>query len=108
VKEYRLKVQRDDVFIAMSDGVVHAGVGGILNLGWQWENIAEYIEKISKVETNLASLVKLLSAATMNFYLDRPGDDATIVAMKIISPQFVTVFAGHHRMRMMMKKSSNI
>ncbi len=94
VKEYRLRVQRDDVFIAMSDGVVHAGVGGILNLGWQWENIAQYIEKISKVETTIASLVKLLSEATMNFYLDMPGDDATIVALKIISPQFVTVFAG--------------
>jgi len=74
--------------------VVHAGVGGILNLGWQWENIAQYIEKISKVETTIASLVKLLSEATMNFYLDMPGDDATIVALKIISPQFVTVFAG--------------
>jgi len=94
VKEYRLRVQRDDVFIAMSDGVVHAGVGGILNLGWQWENIAQYIEKISKVETTIAGLVKLLSEATMNFYLDMPGDDATIVALKIISPQFVTVFAG--------------
>ena len=94
VKEYRLRVQRDDVFIAMSDGVVHAGVGGILNLGWQWENIAQYIEKISKVESTIASLVKLLSEATMNFYLDMPGDDATIVALKIISPQFVTVFAG--------------
>jgi len=94
VNEYNLKVQKNDIFIAVSDGVVHAGVGGILNLGWQWENIARYIEKISRVETTIASLVKLLSAATMNFYLDKPGDDATIVAMKIISPQFVTVFAG--------------
>jgi len=94
VKEYRLKVQRNDIFIVMSDGVVHAGVGSILNLGWQWENIAQYIEKVSKVETTIVSLVKLLSTATMNFYMDKPGDDATIAAMKIISPQFVTVFAG--------------
>jgi hypothetical protein len=94
VKEYRLKVQRNDVFIAMSDGVVHAGVEGILNLGWQWENIAQYIEKVSKVEHTIGSLVKLLSSATMNFYMDKPGDDATIAALKIIDPQFVTVFTG--------------
>lgn len=94
VKEYRFKVQRNDILIAMSDGVVHAGVGGILNLGWQWQNIAEYIEKVSKVETTMVSLVKLLSTATMNFYMDKPGDDATIAAIKIISPQCVTVFAG--------------
>lgn len=94
VKEYQIKVQRDDVFIAMSDGVVHAGVGGILNLGWQWENIAQYIEKVSKVEQTIGSLVKLLSTATMNFYMDKPGDDATIAALKIIAPQLVTVFTG--------------
>ncbi|MCG1012032.1 SpoIIE family protein phosphatase [Tepidanaerobacter sp. GT38] len=94
VREHRLKVQRNDIFIAMSDGVVHAGVGGILNLGWQWDNIAQYIEKVSKVETTVVSLVKLLSTATTNFYMDKPGDDATIAAIKIISPNFVTVFAG--------------
>lgn len=94
VKEYRLKVQRNDVFIAMSDGVVHAGVGGILNLGWQWGNIAQYIEKVSKVEHTIGSLVKLLSTATINFYMDKPGDDATIAALKITAPHFVTVFTG--------------
>lgn len=94
VREHRLKVQRDDVFIVMSDGVVHAGIGGILNLGWQWENIAQYIEKVSKVEHTLGGLVKLLSTATMNFYMDKAGDDATIAALKIIAPQFVTVFTG--------------
>lgn len=94
VTEYHFKVQENDLFIAMSDGVVHAGVGGILNLGWQWTNIAQYIEKVSKVEHTTRSLVKLLSTATMNFYMDKPGDDATIAALRVISPRHVTVFTG--------------
>ncbi|WP_213996971.1 SpoIIE family protein phosphatase, partial [Tepidanaerobacter syntrophicus] len=77
VTEYRFKTQIGDVLITLSDGVVHAGVGGILNLGWQWKNIAEYIEKIAQVEHTLGSLVKLLSAVTTNLYMEKPGDDAT-------------------------------
>ncbi|GLI49953.1 serine/threonine phosphatase [Tepidanaerobacter syntrophicus] len=94
VTEYRFKTQIGDVLITLSDGVVHAGVGGILNLGWQWKNIAEYIEKIAQVEHTLGSLVKLLSAVTTNLYMEKPGDDATIAALKIIKPEFATVFTG--------------
>lgn len=92
--ETRMKVEENDMLIAVSDGVVHAGVGGLLNLGWQWENIASYIEKVSKIETTPRDLVRLLITVTSNFYLDRAGDDATVAALKVISPRRVTVFTG--------------
>lgn len=94
VTEHRFKTQIGDVLITLSDGVVHAGVGGILNLGWQWKNIAEYIEKIAEVEHTLGSLVKLLSSVTTNLYMGKLGDDATIAALKVIKPEFATVFTG--------------
>lgn len=94
VKEYRFKVEANDIFIAATDGVIHAGVGGILNLGWRWDNIAQYIQKVSKVEHSLGSLVKLLMTATMNFYMDKPGDDTTLAAIKVVKPRKVTVFTG--------------
>lgn len=92
--ETRIKVEENDMLIAVSDGVVHAGVGGLLNLGWQWENIAGYIEKVSKTETTPKSLVRLITTVTSNFYLDRAGDDATVAALKVIRPRRVTVFTG--------------
>lgn len=45
VLESRFTVAPEDLFVLFSDGVVHAGIGGVLNLGWQWENVAEYVEK---------------------------------------------------------------
>ena len=78
--EYHFKVQENDLFIAMSDGVVHAGRWN-LNLGWQWTNIAQYIEKVSKVEHTTGAWLSY-STATMNFYMDKPGDDATIAALE--------------------------
>lgn len=94
IKETRLKAEENDLLVAVSDGVVHAGVGGLLNLGWQWENIAAYIEKISKTETTPKNLTRLLATVTSNFYVDRPGDDATVAVLKIIRPRRVTIFTG--------------
>ena len=34
-----MKLQENDVFIMMSDGCIHAGVGIELNFGWQREDI---------------------------------------------------------------------
>jgi len=92
--ETRLDLIPQDMLIVVSDGVVHAGVGGILNLGWQWKNIAEYIEKVSKVETSPKHIASLLTDVTKNFYMGKPGDDATVAALKIIRSREVTVFTG--------------
>ena len=45
---YTSKIQlcENDVFIAMSDGAIFAGVGKYMNFGWQRENIIDYIEKL--------------------------------------------------------------
>jgi serine phosphatase RsbU (regulator of sigma subunit) len=39
IYESKIKLKLDDVFIAMSDGAIYAGVGQILNYGWQRDNI---------------------------------------------------------------------
>ena len=38
-----IKLQEDDVFVAMSDGCPHAGMGGKYNFGWKREEIAEFM-----------------------------------------------------------------
>lgn len=92
--ETRLDLMPQDILIAVSDGVIHAGVGGIINLGWQWDNVANYIQKVAKVETNTKNIVSILTDVTKNLYMGEPGDDATVAAVKIIRPRHVTVFTG--------------
>jgi hypothetical protein len=41
-----IKLQEDDVFIAMSDGCPHAGMGGKYNFGWRREEIADYMQTL--------------------------------------------------------------
>ncbi len=94
VKEARFTVSQDDLFIMVSDGVIHAGIGQTLNLGWQWENVNEYIQKIYKSDMSSQSITKLLLSACDNLYAHKPGDDATVVAIKIKKPVNLSLMVG--------------
>lgn len=40
----RIPIQKDDTFIAFSDGAIHAGIGMSLNFGWERKDIIDYME----------------------------------------------------------------
>lgn len=94
IKESRFNVSSDDVIVIISDGVVHAGVGQCLNLGWQWENVKEYIEKIYKKDMSAKGISKILLSVCDNLYANVPGDDTTVVSVKIKNCLKVNVMIG--------------
>ncbi len=94
VKQATFRVQKGDVILMVSDGVIHAGVGGLFDLGLGQEGLLEYFRQpCSSSETceQLADRVINLTAAC---YLSRPGDDCTAIVTRIRPPQRVTVFTG--------------
>lgn len=53
----------------MSDGVIYAGAGSILNLqGWTWEAMAEYTLKCTKKTMSASRLAVMLSQACDELY----------------------------------------
>lgn len=94
IKEARFAVRPGDTFVLISDGVIHAGVGGVLNLGWQWENVAQYLEKIMSKENELPKIVALLSDVCQNLYMYKPGDDATVLGLRVREAEPVILLAG--------------
>ncbi|MDF2892225.1 MAG: SpoIIE family protein phosphatase [Clostridia bacterium] len=94
LKESNFHLQEGDVLTIISDGVVHAGVGAILNLGWQWSNVADYIGQISKVEKCAKNISKALIDACQNLYDYKAGDDATVVTVKLRRPEVIDLFTG--------------
>jgi len=94
IKESTFTVAPDDVFVMVTDGAVHAGIGSTLNLGWQWKNIKEYLERIIKPDISSKSISKLLVAVCDNLYAQMPGDDTTVVAVKVRKPSKVSVMVG--------------
>lgn len=94
ITESRFKVEAEDILIMISDGVVHAGIGNTLNLGWQRENVVEYAQKIYKHEISVKNMSKLVLSACDNLYMNKPGDDTTIATIKVRNPQNINVLIG--------------
>ncbi|PKM48955.1 MAG: serine/threonine protein phosphatase [Firmicutes bacterium HGW-Firmicutes-7] len=84
-KIYKSKVQicQDDTFIAMSDGAVHAGIGREMNLGWQRDDIIEFMQMIYDCEFTAKTLSTLLLSECNKLYGGEPNDDTTVCAIKI-------------------------
>lgn len=94
IREYRFQVMLGDYYVLMSDGVVHAGVGKLLNFGWSWENVAEYTVKAVKTSFTADRLVTSLSDACNELYMESPGDDATVAVAKVIDKKEVYLLTG--------------
>ena len=71
------------MFVMLSDGVVHAGVGLSLNFGWGHEDIAKYLEGIYDARLTAKTFSTLLLEKCRSLYEGRPGDDATVCTVKI-------------------------
>lgn len=94
VREGQLSLQEDDIIIAVSDGVVHAGIGGLLKLGWGWEGVAAELADIYSGGTDLTRIVNQVLACCNGYYLDHPGDDSTVVAIKLRKPRRLAILTG--------------
>lgn len=95
VHEYRFQVKKNDCFILMSDGVIYAGAGSILNLqGWTWEAMSEYTLKCTKKTLSASRLAVMLSQACDELYEEKPGDDTTVAVARVIERRVVSIFTG--------------
>ena len=90
----KIKLQENDVFILMSDGCIHAGVGMALNYGWQRDNIIEYMEKNYSPDYTAKALTTVLLDECNKLYGGNPGDDTTVCSVKIRQRQPVNLMIG--------------
>lgn len=81
-----------DSLILCSDGVIHAGVGVLLNHGWEWPHVAAYLEGQSL--TSAEHINRRLIDTCKKLYDNRPGDDTTAVTVTIRQPKNINILAG--------------
>ena len=90
----KFKILENDVFIMISDGCVHAGVGMALNYGWQRDNIISFMEDMYNQEFTAKSITTLLLDECNRLYGGMPGDDTTVCSVKIRHRQSVNLMIG--------------
>lgn len=94
IREHRFQVQINDCFVLMSDGVIYAGVGELLNFGWTWKDMAQYTLKCTKETLSASRLAAMLSQACYDLYGEKPGDDTTVAVVRVIERRVVNIFTG--------------
>jgi len=95
----RIPIQEEDVFIALSDGVPHAGIGMSMNFGWQRDDIIEYMKPLSMVGFTAKTLSTMLLAECNKLYGGQPGDDTTVCAVRIRHKEPVNLLMGPPSLR---------
>ena len=89
-----LALKPGDYIVTMSDGVIHAGIGMILNFGWLRKDVMAYLDKNLKPGMSAGAVACLLASACNDLYLDKPGDDTTVAAVRIREAVHVNIMVG--------------
>lgn len=94
IREYRFDVEVGDTFVLMSDGVIWAGAGEIMNYGWTWKDMSEYTLRCTKETRSASRLAAVLCDACNELYGERPGDDTTLAVTRVVERKVVNIFTG--------------
>ena len=94
-----IKLQENDIFIAMSDGCTHAGIGLAFNFGWKRENIADFMQTVASVGYTAKTLSTMLVDECNKQYGYHPGDDTTACVVRIRRREPMNILFGPPRNR---------
>ncbi|RHO55742.1 serine/threonine-protein phosphatase [Ruminococcaceae bacterium AM07-15] len=97
ILESRLTLQSGDVFLLMTDGVTHAGLGNLIPDGWQREGVLQYVEEIYTPDLSAKNLAARVADACRDLYLERIDDDVTVAVFKMRTRQAVNLLVGPPR-----------
>ena len=89
-----LSLEEGDMIFVMSDGTIHAGIGQMLNFGWQRKDIMEHLDHYIDPHMSARAAACLLASACNDLYLDRPGDDTTVAAIRMRRRTVVHIMVG--------------
>lgn len=94
-----IKLQENDIFIAMSDGCPHAGIGRAYNFGWRREEIIDFMQTFAEVGFTAKTLSTMLVDECDKQYGHHPGDDATACVVRIRKREPMNLLFGPPRNR---------
>lgn len=94
IKEAHFQLRDNDYMVLVSDGYEHAGLGGIYRLGWGWKNVATAVQRFVQTGVDTVKLTEAMSKTCLKLYNDKPGDDATVICMKVRPSISICILTG--------------
>jgi hypothetical protein len=94
IKEVTFEVLPEDLIIFFSDGIIHAGLGEILNLGWEHHHVVEFLKQYCNPGDSAKEVNRLLLAEVNDLYGGEPKDDSTVAVLKVVEKETSMVMVG--------------
>ncbi|MCP4374935.1 MAG: serine/threonine-protein phosphatase [bacterium] len=94
IRDSVVELKLGDWIVFVSDGVLNAGIGGLYPLGWGWDQTAKYLEQHTHPKLSAEELAEKLAETISELYSDAPGDDVSIIVIKVRKKLLATVLAG--------------
>lgn len=89
-----LKLKSGDVLIINSDGVIHAGIGQLLNFGWERDDVKKYLGTHAKPNQSARCLSSIVARACYELYMGECGDDTTVACLKAMDEYPINIMVG--------------
>lgn len=90
----KLDLTAGDVVVMTSDGVEHAGIGMLMNFGWERPQIKDFLKRAVKKDMSARAVSAVLAGECNELYMDMPGDDTTVMCVKVRQHEPTSVFVG--------------
>lgn len=97
IREAHFKLQEGNWVVMLSDGVLHAGIGGIWNLGWGEQQVGRFISRLAASDYEAAEWAGEITAQCNLLYGGLPGDDVSIVVVRARRARKLTALIGPPR-----------
>ena len=94
IREAKFEIDKSDMIFLASDGVLHAGIGGLLDFGLGWEGTAEHLKKVADRKKDLKYIINKMVGICQAYYFTEPGDDFTILGVKYRKSRELTMLSG--------------
>jgi hypothetical protein len=92
--ESSFKANPGDMIIGFSDGVIHAGIGRLINLGWKRVNVMEFIQRNYSDRMSSRDMTRALIDVCDQLYEGEAGDDTTVSTVRIVPRTETRVMVG--------------
>ncbi|MFX4261881.1 SpoIIE family protein phosphatase [Pelotomaculum propionicicum] len=97
IKESHFEIGVGHWLVMMSDGILHAGLGGIWNLGWGEEHVGNYVRTLAGGGYTTNLWAEKITDTCNKFYCGKLGDDASVVVVKLRKLRKLTALIGPPR-----------
>jgi len=95
IRESYFRMTPGDVIMLYTDGIVYAGVGEGLAMGWQEDGVCSYVaETAPSMAGDSSRLASSVVDRALQHWAYRPGDDGTVTCARYRKAQLATLLTG--------------